>query len=121
MTLSETAFTDNAAVRAGGGVETSGGTLVLTDVDARNNETGANPGNGGGLHITGAGNVTWTRGTVTLNSAANQGGGVWNSDSGVLTLVDLFLEGNVAPNGGPNIYTVPGGTTTENGAPAPNR
>ncbi|MCM2371709.1 dockerin type I domain-containing protein [Aporhodopirellula aestuarii] len=89
----------NTANRAGGGIETTGGTIVtLTNVllggptvvdgntalgiggDAATN----GGGNGGGLHITGAADVTIDGGNVSGNIAKAEGGGLWNSASGTL-------------------------------------
>ena len=73
----------------------------------------ASPGNGGGLHITGAGDATITGGTANGNIAANEGGGLWNG-TGTLTVDGTTISGNTASgaaadNGGGGIYNV-GGT-----------
>ncbi len=93
----------------------NGGQAALTNVDADANTTGAAPGNGGALHITGAGTVTWTNGTITANSAANEGGGLWNSATGSLTATGIDFGANTAPEG-PDAYN-DGGTMLVNGAP----
>ena len=73
----------NSAARAGGGVEVIDGRIALIDSLLNGNDAGVNvtaaPGNGGGLHVTGAEAVVLIDGTrVTGNSAANEGGGLWN-------------------------------------------
>ncbi len=109
----------NQANRAGGGIEvTAGTTNTLTNVTLNNNNAGvapavANPGNGGGMHISGAGNVTITGGTNNNNIAASEGGGLWNG-TGTMTLDNTRVNnntasGNDATNGGGGIFNA-GGT-----------
>ena len=92
---------DNTSNRAGGGIETNGDSSVeLTDVSLDNNFTGAvtgagAPGNGGGLHVSGAAPVTITGGTVNGNVAAKEGGGLWNNQ-GLLTITGTTISGNDA-------------------------
>lgn len=100
LVVLNSAITGNSAARAGGGIEmfakagqTATGTL--TNVAISGNSTGASPGNGGGVHITGPGNMTVTSCTVTNNTAAAEGGGLWNG-SGTMTIDDCDIMGNVA-------------------------
>ena len=116
LTIDDTSFDANSSSRAGGAVESNVGTLLITDVDMTGNGTGAAPGNGGGLHVTGAATVTWDGGTVTGNDAAKEGGGLWNSSTGTITATNLVVTGNTAPDG-PNAFNTPGGVFTLNGAP----
>lgn len=117
VTLAATTLSGNDAVRAGGGIETAAGSMTITDTRALRNTTGANPGNGGGLHITGAGNVTWDGGDVLANTAAAEGGGLWNSPTGTLTVTDVTIEGNEAPVNPDNHND--GGVFTIDGEPVP--
>ena len=66
VNVSASTISGNTSNRAGGGIETTttGATVNLTNVDLLNNTTGSSPGNGGGLHMTGNGNVTVTGGNV---------------------------------------------------------
>ncbi len=89
----------NSSSRAGGGVEANVGTTTLRRTTLTANTTGDNPGNGGGLHLTGAGTVTIERSAVTGNSAANEGGGLWNSEPGTMTVTRTEINGNDAPTG----------------------
>ncbi|EMI18051.1 extracellular nuclease, partial [Rhodopirellula maiorica SM1] len=90
---SGTTITGNAANRAGGGIETTGGpglTTILDGVSLDNNGAlgggvAGSPGNGGGLHVSGAGDILITGGTVNGNSAALEGGGLWNG-GGIMTI-----------------------------------
>lgn len=117
VTIRDSRFIENTAVRAGGAVETNLGTLTLVDVDMLRNTTGDSPGNGGGLHLTGESQVTYDGGIVRGNEAAAQGGGLWNSETGTLTVNDVRTSGNSAPEGR-NVYN-DGGTFTRDGEPVP--
>ncbi len=76
LEVTGTTFDANTSVRAGGAIETTDATTVtLRDVVLTGNDTGASPGNGGGLHITAAGVVTYDGGpspatTPTTRAAA---------------------------------------------------
>ena len=52
----------------------------------------AAPGNGGGLHISGAGNVIYNGGAV-INNSAVEGGGLWNA-SGEMTVDNVTINNN---------------------------
>jgi len=101
------AISNNQANRAGGGIEDNAGAgvrVTLVDVNLNNNNAGvapatAAPGNGGGLHVTGAGSVNITRGTVNGNVAALEGGGLWNG-TGTMTLNNVTISGNTASGNG---------------------
>ena len=103
----------NEANRAGGGAEVAtGGTLTLSQVTVSGNSLpGANPGNGGGVHVGGTGAATVSQSTVSGNSAA-QGGGLWNSGSGTLDVSNSTVSGNSATDDGGGVYTIPGGATS---------
>lgn len=117
LSISDSTFSRNRAVRAGGGIETNLGTVDLATVDLLDNRTGDAPGNGGGLHLTGMAQVTYDAGTVTGNRAAAQGGGLWNSDTGFLTVTGVDVSGNEAPEG-PDVYN-DGGLFLQDGVPVP--
>ncbi|HKJ56246.1 MAG TPA: hypothetical protein VJ978_09695, partial [Nitriliruptoraceae bacterium] len=108
---------DNTSNRAGGGIEAVAGTTDLDRVDLSGNSTGAAPGNGGGLHLTGAGTVDITDSLVVTNTAAAEGGGLWNSATGTMTVGDTTISGNQAPVG-PDVFN-DGGVFTVDGAPVP--
>jgi CSLREA domain-containing protein len=106
----------NSAERAGGGIEANVGRTNLDGVLIRNNVTGDNPGNGGALHLTGAGRVDVLGGTITGNIAAAEGGGLWNSGSGIMSVSGVTLaanraNGTAADQGGGALYN-DGGTLT---------
>ncbi|MAZ26149.1 MAG: nuclease [Cytophagaceae bacterium] len=127
LMVADTEISFNEAMRAGGGIEDnsteSAGSITLTDVALENNMTGAAPGNGGALHITGPGMATITGGTVNDNTAANEGGGLWNG-SGTMTINGTMFTGNVASGatiadpleikGGGAIFANDGGTLIVN-------
>lgn len=70
--------------------------MDLDRVDLTGNTTGSNPGNGGGLHTSGAGTVTVSSSTVRDNTAANEGGGLWYSAAGTMTVTRSRITGNAA-------------------------
>ena len=100
----------NTAIRAGGGVEIVDGIFRLRDSTLNFNVAGnnaGNPGNGGGLHVTGT-SGTDTRvinSEVIGNIAANEGGGLWNQEGSFLRVFDSLLQDNLAfGNGGGGIF-----------------
>ncbi|MEZ4771961.1 MAG: choice-of-anchor Q domain-containing protein [Bacteroidia bacterium] len=98
LTVIGSTISMNHANRAGGGIEDNSGaaTVVrLTDVTLSGNSTGSAPGNGGAVHITGAGDMLISGGMVTGNTAAREGGGLWNG-SGKMTVRGVTLDGNMA-------------------------
>ncbi len=114
FTAQGTEISGNTSNRAGGGIEAVDGSITtLTGVNLDGNNTGvspavAAPGNGGGLHITGAGTATITGGTVSNNTAASEGGGLWNG-SGTMTVSGTTVSGNTASgvdddNGGAGLF-----------------
>jgi len=117
MTISDTRIIANSCSRAGGGVEAVVGTTRLVRVSLVDNVTGPTPGNGGGLHLTGAGLVEIDRSTVLGNLAANEGGGLWNSATGTMVVTLTAIAGNMAPVG-PEVFNQ-GGTFTIDGVPVP--
>ena len=119
LTVSNSTFSGNSALRAGGGIEGNGGQIVLDNVDFAGNTTGGAPGNGGALHAT-AGDVTATGGTVSRNTAANEGGGFWinagfTMDVTGTTFTENVGSGPAADNGGGALFSN-GGTINVTGA-----
>lgn len=99
---------NNSAPRAGGGIESNAGSVALANVLFIGNTTGASPGNGGALHVTGAGTVTATGGSVRDNVAAREGGGFWN-DTGLMTVTGTTFmsnraDGPAADDGGGGLF-----------------
>jgi|GEM_PF-392566 len=110
----------NLASRAGGGVEgtAAAGPITLTGTQLNGNQTGAAPGNGGALHVTGVGPVSATDVTVIGNCAAAEGGGFWNNQ-GLMTIADsTFLlndgQGASASNGGGGLFNNGGTLDVDN-------
>ncbi|GAA5484283.1 beta strand repeat-containing protein [Haloferula sargassicola] len=119
--ITNSTLATNTANRAGGAIEDNSGVglgLTLTSVTLSENTAGtpaANPGNGGALHISGAGDVMITSSTVSGNDAALEGGGLWNG-SGTMTVSGTTVSGNTASgdaldDGGGGIFNN-GGTLT---------
>ncbi|WP_166829829.1 beta strand repeat-containing protein [Thalassoroseus pseudoceratinae] len=133
LTINDASITGNVANRAGGGIEATAGTMtMLTDVALDGNSAGvdimnmagstpvAAPGNGGGLHISGDGDVTVDGGTVSNNVAASEGGGLWNGLGEMTIQNGTVIDSNVASgaaadNGGGGVFNA-GGTVTITGA-----
>ena len=123
-TVTNSTVADNVSARAGGGVEVAGGTADLADVELNRNSTGVSPGNGGGLHLGGASVVTIDASQVLANHAANEGGGLWNSPAGTLTVTNTSVTSNTVgvANNGPNVFQkgpVATGVFTVGGTPIP--
>ncbi len=121
LSVSNSTISGNTAIRAGGGIEDNSGTstIMLTNVILNDNAVTGPPGNGGGLHITGGGSVMINGGTVTGNTAALEGGGLWNG-SGTMTISDTVINDNIAQgaaadDGGGAIFNN-GGTLNIEGA-----
>ena len=103
LTVRESTFRSNTANRAGGAVEDIGGTgsmASFTDVTFASNDAGDNPGNGGAIHITGAGTVRVDSSMVQSNVAGGQGGGLWNFNTASMDVTYTTVDGNSAPIGG---------------------
>ncbi len=116
LTAKNSLFEKNTANRAGGAIEGSFGDvkgIMLTDTDFMGNNAGvspatAAPGNGGAIHITGAGSSDITRGTFDSNIAASEGGALWNG-TGLMTIIASKITKNTAygddaDNGGGGIF-----------------
>jgi len=95
LSVTDTDIVANTANRAGGGIEANVGTTTLAGVVLQDNNTGSAPGNGGGLHITGAGDATIDDSDVRDNAAAAEGGGLWNG-AGTMTVTDTRISNNSA-------------------------
>ncbi len=126
LDITGTTFSGNRASRAGGGIEDAAGTSVVINASTLiGNTTGNAPGNGGGLHITGAGNVRLDSSTVASNTASAEGGGLWNSAVGTLTVNNSTISNNRANGTGPDaggggVYNDGGAVTITNATIASN-
>ena len=116
LVVERTRVEGNSAPRAGGGIEANLGRTTLDRTDLTGNVTAAAPGNGGGLHLTGAGTVRIDRGSVTGNRAANDGGGLWNSPTGTMTVERTTIRGNTAGGEGDDVYQEVGPDGTASGS-----
>ncbi len=125
LRVSQSRLAGNTATRAGGAIEANGGTTHVDRSVLVDNATGPMPGNGGALHLTGAGVVEVTRSHVRDNTAAAEGGGLWNSAGGQMrvswtVLVDNVAEGVEATNGGGALFNDGGTLTVEHSKVAGN-
>ncbi len=124
LTVNDATFNLNSASRAGGAIEDNSGALGNLNIDSSvftANSTGSNPGNGGAIHMTGAGNSTINASSFSNNTASNEGGGLWNG-SGVMTITSTTIDGNTASgsdalvagaSGGGGIYNEGGTVLTD--------
>jgi hypothetical protein len=94
-------FSDNRSDDLGGAINFSGKTLTINGTTIDNTKTN---GEGAGLYFvgtgTGAAGSTLTNDTLTLNSAYDGGGGIYDAAAGDLTLVNDTINGNYGQNGG---------------------
>ena len=129
VTITRGMIAANRANRAGAGIEVAddpatgddgddetdeGADTVLSIVQATvsdNTIATANPGNGGGLHIGGAGEVTVTQSTFSGNTA-REGAGLWASAASTLTVELSTVSGNVAAQEGGGVYDDGGATVS---------
>ena len=98
LTVRNSTLSGNTAVRAGGGIEDASGSgpqFLLVDVTITGNVASGNPGNGGGVHLTGDGNLSVVGGSISSNEASSEGGGLWNS-TGLMRLRSTLIEANIA-------------------------
>ena len=142
VVLANVTLDNNAATRAGGGVEVVDGIVYIVrsslggGVNGQGNRaTGGDggPGNGGGLHITGSASVVFEGGTVRNNSATADGGGLWNAATSQMVLrSDVQVTDNTSLGsadgavGGGGLYNdggrlvLFGGRVSSNAAEGPN-
>ncbi len=88
--------------------------VSITGATLSDNTAGSSPGNGGGVHVTdlvGDGSSTFsiTDSMVTGNSAASEGGGLWNDAGGMMFIAGTTISGNTASgasstNGGGGVF-----------------
>ncbi|CAH0998950.1 hypothetical protein LEM8419_00245 [Neolewinella maritima] len=102
LSLNQSVLTGNMANRAGGAIEDASGAAgitIITNSTIDDNMALANPGNGGAIHVGGEGDLIMTGGSVSGNTAATDGGGLWNG-TGIMTLSNLTINGNEASGDG---------------------
>lgn len=109
VTITNSRFDNNVASRAGGAIELIEGSLSLDDSTLLSNRTGPAPGNGGAIHITGGANATINDSLVNDNTAAREGGGLWNGRgtmdvTGLSIIARNVANGPAADDGGGGIF-----------------
>ena len=108
--LLDVAVEENSAARAGGGAEVVEGRVFVNRSTFTDNATGPRPGNGGALHVTGAARTQLNGVQATGNTATSEGGALWNSATGSMSVISSELRGNTAAgdeadNGGGGLFT----------------
>ena len=110
LNVNFTTISNNSANRAGGGIEdrTDDDDPADDDDAPDDDDRGLDPlrqrrrdqpGNGGGLHVSGDGSVSVERSEVSGNMAV-EGGGLWNSGAGTLEVQTTNVLNNTATRGG---------------------
>jgi len=110
LTITGTQFESNAASRAGGAIEINNGgsgSMSISGAIFEQNTTGANPGNGGAIHITGSGGGLISNSEFLNNAADQEGGAVWNG-SGVVQVQGALFQGNQSQGSGGGVYNSAG-------------
>lgn len=103
ITITNSVIANNHARFSGGGINNSGD-LTLTDTDVDSNvadftqytATSEHVSYGGGISNADGASVTMTGGSLSNNSAAEQGGGYWHGRNATGTLSGVTIEGNIA-------------------------
>ncbi len=103
-------ISNNTAARAGGGIEATAKnrdvSTTLTNVTISGNDANIN---GGGVHVTdnpivspnlGTSTFTMIGGSLSGNTAAQEGGGIWNDLEGTMTLTNVAITSNTASGTG---------------------
>lgn len=111
ITIENSQILDNHARYSGGGINNAG-TITITDSQVDGNvadftQYDQSPGEvsyGGGIANGGGATLTMTSGSISNNSAAEQGGGLWQATTALGVLAGVHLEGNVAGLDGVNGY-----------------
>ena len=107
--INDTSINDNVANRAGGGIEVIDGFTRLENTIVNRNEAGgdaANPGNGGGVHVSGAeSQFAIIDSTFIGNIASNEGGALWNQTGSLMSIRGTTrINVNVSEGDGGGIY-----------------
>lgn len=110
-------MTANVANRAGGAIELINGSFFSRNLTVGQTGEGniagpvgeANPGNGGGLHVTGTADTVIIDGEFIDNYAAREGGGLWNQAGATMiirgtTISENVAAGNEADDGGGGVF-----------------
>ena len=92
LTLIGTEIADNRGSTVGGGVENTGGLLLMTNCTVAGNSTGEF-GQGGGLINSGQAIL---ESVIVHSNSANRAGGIWNRAEGTMTMNHCRVTGNTA-------------------------
>ncbi len=102
VTINHSMFSGNNAIRAGGAIEILDGDLMFSNSQMVGNDVNglagtANPGNGGGLHVTGmASDINIENSMIMDNEAFSEGGGLWNQNGCIMTVSRTTIDGNLS-------------------------
>lgn len=125
LVVNRGAMVGNKASRAGGAIEANAGTTSINNALIVANSAGDSPGNGGGFHLTGEGTVNVNASGFVANTASAEGGALWNSEVGTMTVTGSILSANKAngtdaDQGGGGLYNDGGSLSVQGGNIADN-
>ena len=98
--------------RGGGLYNASGGNMTLTNSTVSNNTADQF---GGGIYSRGTINISQTtinNNTITASGISGAGGGFYNEDGGILTMIDVTLDSNSVNGHGGGFYSKATGSAT---------
>jgi VCBS repeat-containing protein len=114
LTVDNTAVSDNEAFDDGGGLlNHNNGQATITNSTIENNRAKSSlaiTSRGAGIYNRATGTVAVMTTTLSLNSAENNGGGIWNE--GAFTIESSTLEGNTSNRDGGGIWNLGNLTVT---------
>lgn len=98
-TLLDSTITENYSGHSGAGIYTFGGTFVLINTTISNNTSNSN--SGGGIYISGTGQLYLINSTISGNASIDSnGGGIYLHSQATAYVYNTTIAGNSAANGG---------------------
>lgn len=112
-TVTNSTISGNFSSQGTGGISNFGGTLTINNSTISGNTASGTTAVGGG--ITNSGTLTINNSTITGNSKTFNGGGIYNTATGMTTIANSTIAGNTAVSisgsgQGGGIYSASGGT-----------
>lgn len=118
LSVIDSSISENEASRGGGGIEIFGGQLFVRGTTIESNlaqfagrfsdSVDVDTGNGGGIHVSSSNASIFIRNAmIANNTAAFDGGGIWNQAGSTFRLVESQVSNNVAI--GEGIFTMTDG------------
>jgi fibronectin-binding autotransporter adhesin len=108
VTLTNVVVDSNNSTGTGGGIGFTTGTLNMTNSTVSNNTS---TGNGGGIYLT-TGTLNDPGSKILTNRSNAEGGAIFANSGFTIVITDTTISGNTAAFDGAGIYTFGAGTTT---------